>query len=256
MTEKYLIVNADDFGLSVGTNYGIIDAHERGIVTSASLMVRQAAAEDAARYARTNRKLAVGLHVDLGESTVGEDGKWKSLYHLVDVRDAKAVRKEVVTQLARFRKLVGRDPTHLDSHQHAHRDEPARTILLRAAQAMQIPLRHFSRRVRYCGDFYGQDVDGVLRHDAISAAALIRILDRLTSGITELACHPGDDVNLASRYRLERRLEVTALTDPAVVAALRGKGIHLRSFDTVPLGRPRDWVRQLKSLISGQFASG
>ena len=43
-----LIVNADDFGLCAGVNQGIIEAHERGIVTSASLMVRYPAAEAAA----------------------------------------------------------------------------------------------------------------------------------------------------------------------------------------------------------------
>jgi len=37
---RYLIVNADDFGQSPGVNRGIIQAHEHGIVTSASLMVR------------------------------------------------------------------------------------------------------------------------------------------------------------------------------------------------------------------------
>ncbi len=50
--KRYLIVNADDFGLSEGVNRGIIRAHEQGIVTSASLMVRGAAAAEAARYAR------------------------------------------------------------------------------------------------------------------------------------------------------------------------------------------------------------
>lgn len=48
-----MIVNADDFGLSPGVNRGIIQAHEHGIVTSASLMVRRAAAYQAAQYART-----------------------------------------------------------------------------------------------------------------------------------------------------------------------------------------------------------
>ncbi|MBI3874558.1 MAG: ChbG/HpnK family deacetylase [Verrucomicrobia bacterium] len=45
--KRFLIVNADDFGLSAGVNRGIIEAHERGIVTSASLMVCQPAAADA-----------------------------------------------------------------------------------------------------------------------------------------------------------------------------------------------------------------
>ena len=50
--ETVLIVNADDFGLSEGVNRGIIEAHERGIVTSASLMVLRPAAASAADYSR------------------------------------------------------------------------------------------------------------------------------------------------------------------------------------------------------------
>jgi predicted glycoside hydrolase/deacetylase ChbG (UPF0249 family) len=49
---RQLIVNADDFGQSAGVNRGVIEAHENGIVTSASLMVRWPDAADAARYAR------------------------------------------------------------------------------------------------------------------------------------------------------------------------------------------------------------
>ena len=49
---RALIVNADDLGRSSGINRGIGIAHERGIVTSASLMVRLPAAREAAAYAR------------------------------------------------------------------------------------------------------------------------------------------------------------------------------------------------------------
>ena len=49
---RWLIVNADDFGLSQGVNAGIVAAHERGIVTSASLMVRGSAAVEAVRMLR------------------------------------------------------------------------------------------------------------------------------------------------------------------------------------------------------------
>jgi len=67
MRQRLLIVNADDFGLSDGVNRGIVEAHERGIVTSASLMVWHDAARAAAAYARGRPQLDVGVHLDLGE---------------------------------------------------------------------------------------------------------------------------------------------------------------------------------------------
>ena len=38
---RQLVVNADDLGLTVGVNNGIFDAHDRGILTSASLFAMQ-----------------------------------------------------------------------------------------------------------------------------------------------------------------------------------------------------------------------
>jgi predicted glycoside hydrolase/deacetylase ChbG (UPF0249 family) len=64
---RFLIVNADDFGLTSGINRGIIEAHEHGIVTSASLMVRYPAAREAADYAKAHPELSVGLHFEAGE---------------------------------------------------------------------------------------------------------------------------------------------------------------------------------------------
>ena len=79
---RRLIVNADDFGRSHGINRGVFAAHERGIVTSASLMVRWPAAAAAAASARTRPALALGLHVDLGEwACRGEE--WAAVYEVV-----------------------------------------------------------------------------------------------------------------------------------------------------------------------------
>src|SRR5262245_58763076 len=75
---RYLILNADAFGLSAGVNRGIIEAHERGIVTSASVMVRWPAAEEATHYGRANPQLSLGLHVDLGEWAY-RDGTWVAM---------------------------------------------------------------------------------------------------------------------------------------------------------------------------------
>src|SRR5215813_10197839 len=125
--QRYVIVNADDFGYSQGVTRGIIDAHERGIVTSASFMVRKPNAVDAARYCRSSSTLDVGLHIDLGEWVFRND-KWQPLYQFVDLGDPGAVDKEVSGQVSAFLDLVGRGPTHLDSHQNVHLRDPVRAI--------------------------------------------------------------------------------------------------------------------------------
>ena len=118
MTERVLIVNADDFGLSPGVNAGVARTHEEGILTSASLMVRHPVAPAAAGYARATPSLGLGLHFDLGE-WVREDGSWRAVYEVVPLADGPAaIEAEARAQLARFRELTGRDPSHLDSHQH------------------------------------------------------------------------------------------------------------------------------------------
>src|SRR5947207_6531144 len=59
---KALIVNADDFGSSRELNAAVLRAHRDGILTSASLMVAEAHCDEAARIARENPALDVGLH--------------------------------------------------------------------------------------------------------------------------------------------------------------------------------------------------
>jgi chitin disaccharide deacetylase len=229
MAERWLIVNADDFGQSHGVNQGIVDAHERGIVTSASLMVGWPAAAEAAAYARLRPALSVGLHVDLGE-WIRRDGAWQPLYTAVALDDPAATSDEIARQVLRFRELLGRDPTHLDSHQHVHRREPVRSVLTALARDRGIPLREADERIRYSGAFYGQTADGDPWPDAITVAGLIRILEGLPPGLAELGCHPGFADDLDTMYREERAREVAALCDPSVRTALARLGIDLTSF--------------------------
>jgi chitin disaccharide deacetylase len=227
---RYLIVNADDFGLSAGVNRGIIECAGRGILTSASLMVRWPAAAEAAAYAKTSRAISVGLHVDLGEWVL-RNGNWELLYQVVDTDDAGAVAKEINGQLAEFRRLTDCNPSHLDSHQHVHRNEPARSIMLNLARELGVPLRECSPHVRYCGDFYGQGGEGEHLPGAISVANLKNILSSLPDGVTELGCHPGYGDDLDSPYRVERAGEVRALCDPETRAAVAALGLKLCSFN-------------------------
>jgi predicted glycoside hydrolase/deacetylase ChbG (UPF0249 family) len=225
---KELVVNADDFGLSPGVNEGITRAHLEGIVTSASLMVRQPAAEAAAELTRQLPKLGIGLHVDLAEWTPGPSG-WTPLYAFVDDRDGSAVSREVEQQLALFENLVGRPPDHLDSHQHVHRSEPLRSILGRVAGDLGVPLR-FQSRFAYYGGFYGQGREGRPLPEAISPRALRTALAELPDGATELCCHPAAQLDFRSSYGRERLQELGTLCDPTVREVHAAGGFRLDSF--------------------------
>jgi predicted glycoside hydrolase/deacetylase ChbG (UPF0249 family) len=230
---RLLIVNADDFGRSSGINRGVVRAHEEGIVTSASLMVRWPAAVDAAAYARARAELSVGLHVDLAEWRF-DGGEWRPVYEVAS-SDADAIETEVAVQLERFRELVGRDPTHLDSHQHVHRAEPVRSVIERTAELLDVPLRDVRGGVAYCGSFYGQTATGEPIPRALDPERLIAILRELPPGSSELACHPGElDDELESVYRIERPLELETLCAPEIRATLAAEGIVLCSFATLP----------------------
>jgi predicted glycoside hydrolase/deacetylase ChbG (UPF0249 family) len=232
---KYLVVNADDFGQSNEVNRGIIKAHRCGVVTSASLMVRWSAASEAAAYAREQSSLSLGLHVDLGEQ-VFRAGEWVPLYAVVPLQDRTVIADEVTRQLDEFRRLMSREPSHLDSHQHVHLREPVRTVLIEVARQLRIPLRHCCPNVGYHGSFYGQTAEGVPLPGVISVDGLIRILETLPSGCTELGCHPADGCDLNTMYRNERLEELRVLCDPKVRAAIHTMGIELRSFKTLPRG--------------------
>jgi predicted glycoside hydrolase/deacetylase ChbG (UPF0249 family) len=231
---RCVIVNADDFGQNAGVNQGIIASHERGIVTSASLMVRWPAAAEAAAYARRHPSLSLGLHLDLGE-WVYKEGAWQTLYEVVLPGDAQVCGREIARQLEAFCDLVGAVPTHLDSHQHCHREEPVRSLLETEARRLHVPLRSFDPVVRYCGDFYGQTDTCEPHLEAIGVDALIQILRTLPPGVTEVACHPALGDTPAGMYRSERHREVETLCDPRVRAVLASEDIRLCSFADLSL---------------------
>jgi predicted glycoside hydrolase/deacetylase ChbG (UPF0249 family) len=222
---RYLVVNADDFGASVGVNRGIVEAHCWGVVTSASLMVAMPGSEEAAHMAHECPDLSVGLHASLCD---GRSGRASEL------ADPRACRAALEAQVSRFGELMGRRPTHLDSHHHVHVRPPLRPEFQEVADRYTIPLRECSR-VRHCSRFYGQWA-GEPHPEQLSVAGLIRILEaEIGDGVTELACHPGyADPPLASSYAAERELELRTLCDDRVRRFLERSQIGLVGFRDLP----------------------
>jgi chitin disaccharide deacetylase len=226
---KHLIVNADDFGASSGVNRGIIESHQRGIVTSASLMVTGRCVDEAVRLSCENPDLSVGLHWDV----CAEDERD------FDLDDLVAVREEVRWQLDRFDELMGRAPTHVDSHRHAHRHGGVFDVVQEVVEPLGVPLRD-DGTVRYVGGFYAQWEWKVTNLEYVSVEFLCRMLrDEVGEGWTEFGCHPGyRSPDYESVYLAEREAEVTTLTDAAVRRELDRQGISLRSYRDLALATP------------------
>lgn len=223
---KLLVVNADDFGASPGINRGIVELHDLGVVTSTSLMVTGAVAADAGREARARPRLGVGLHWDV----------WGEGERSFDLGDPGAVREELSRQLDRFERLVGRPPSHLDSHRHAHRRAGVVEIFLEVGAELGVPVRD-DGNVVHISDFYAQWEWMVTELEHVSVAALCEVLRRkVGSGWHELACHPGYvSAGFESIYHEEREAELVTLADPVVRDTIESLGIELVSY--------RDWPR-------------
>jgi chitin disaccharide deacetylase len=230
---RFLIVNADDFGMTPEINRGILRGHIEGIVTSTSLMVRRPAASHAVELSQSAPHLAVGLHLDLGEWSF-RNGDWHCDYQVVSFQDKSAIAQEIRRQLEQFRQLTGRNPTHIDSHQHMHRREPIRSVLLEETSDLHVPVREEGKRIQYCGAFYGQNSTGTPAPHAISVAALGVILKSLSAGVTELACHPGEGTNAPSPYNQERAIELSTLCANEVRITIEREHIQLCNFITLP----------------------
>ena len=209
---KWLIVTADDFGISRGINNGIVETHLRGVVTSASLMVDRPASEEAVALARQCPRLSLGLHLEL------------------DGVDPSNVPAEIERQQRRFVELVGSAPTHVDTHHDLHRDPEVLSPLLAWGRRIRVPVRGYSE-VRYFSKFYGRWA-GETDLDQIGVDALLRLLDEeVGEGMTELSCHPGHpEAGFPSSYAAEREVEVRTLCDPKLRNEILERGFRLMGF--------------------------
>jgi chitin disaccharide deacetylase len=168
---RRLIINADDFGLTSGVNRAIVEAHEGGIVTSATLMANGQAFDEAVSLAQARPRLGVGCHVVLVDGAPLVRGTAPN--SLIDPRSTttgtprfregiskfaalallgrlapEEIEAEAAAQIGKLQ-ASGIAVTHLDSHKHTHVFPHILKPLLRAAQARGVrAIRNPFERVR------------------------------------------------------------------------------------------------------------
>lgn len=151
---RYLIVNADDFGMHESYDEAIVVAHERGIVTSTSLAATGAGFERAVERLRAVPSLGVGVHLVLHDekpvsdparlgSLVGRDGRLRPLREqtrrlVTGEIDEREVAREWRAQIERVRR-AGLEPDHVDGHCHLTAFPTLGPIAHRLAREAGIP---------------------------------------------------------------------------------------------------------------------
>jgi hopanoid biosynthesis associated protein HpnK len=264
---KRLIVTADDFGRAVPINEAVADAHKRGILTSASLMVTGDAFADAVVRARKLPDLSVGLHLTLVDGKpilppqvipdlVRADGRLTDRLVSLGARIYldHNVRRQVEEEIhAQFHAYLdtGLALGHVDAHHHYHLHPTVFDILLPIAvgygcPAIRIPwepllphglfhlrrARKMRREARQAGLICNDRIFGVAHSGKMDSRRLSSLIAALPEGLSEIYCHPAtrdwDLRPLPGHYRT--REEYRALVDPATMDKVRRSGVLLTSF--------------------------
>ena len=247
-----LIINSDDFGYSRAINHAIIDTHQEGILTSATLMTNTPGFEHAVKLAKENPQLGVGVHLVLTflkplrndvPSLVDEKGNFhkQDIHHTGEMNvEADELYQEWDTQIQKFIE-AGLTPTHLDSHHHVHSyNEKYYKVFLKLAKKYDLPIRKINglgfEHTQITTTYFEPNFDPV---GMLLVNEREQYLDNLFNKIkenqsTEIMCHTGyvDEFLSNNSSFIEPRLyQVDILTNSSFVDKIRNdKEIELATF--------------------------
>jgi hopanoid biosynthesis associated protein HpnK len=264
---RRLVVNADDFGRSPSINQAVIQAHREGILTTTSLMVNEAACDEAVAMARENRGLGVGLHLTLlcghsalaqkeipglvnerGEFTNNPAGAGFRYFFKGSLREQ--LRAEIHAQFQKFR-ATGLKMDHLNGHLHLHLHPTVFGLLMEDAtqlgiERVRLTFDPFRLNLRLASGHLAYRLLHVLIFHPLSARArpvlrqrgfrhTQRVFGLLQNARVDepyvfglLAQLPGGDSELYSHPSLDEfRNEFDALISPRVKERVQKLGISL-----------------------------
>jgi len=228
-----LIVNADDFGLSRGVNFAIVDAMQYGIVRSTTLMASGCAFDHAVELGKSNPELGIGIHLILTwgyplltdhKTLVDEQGQFHKLAYVeenVGNLDPDEIEKEFSAQIERVLES-GINPTHIDSHHHVHMLKENEKIIEKIANKYNLPYRGIRA---FTADFYGKELTAVQLKEIMNA--------HTGEDVVEIMTHPAyiDAVLYReSSYNRSRVQEYDILTSQEILDFIRVNKIELINY--------------------------
>lgn len=241
-----LIVNADDFGLSEGVNYGIVSAYKNGIVKSTTMMVGMPAFEHAVELLKENKGLGCGIHMTLSlhkpvleghKTIVDENGYFyrRITNELIEEKfDLDEVYKEFSAQIEKA-KEYGINISHLDSHHHVHTLKALKPVIEKIVLKYDLPIRGgFEEEINYdkiipmidmfynenvTEEFFEKHIDEIKKYDAVDLMSHPAFIDKKL-------------VNFTS-YSLKRMDEYEILTSDKTKNILKENNIEISNYESV-----------------------
>jgi predicted glycoside hydrolase/deacetylase ChbG (UPF0249 family) len=245
---RFLIINADDLGISPEVNHGIFAAYEQGLITDSSLLPKGPYSQEAINVINENSDFHIGIHIDL-DSLLGWQSPGKEKFTRLELHRmmnnsnfVQKVKQEMHEQIEAFLD-AGLIPSHVDTHHHVHGFPQIFEPLLEAMD------RYGIRALRFSNKGYSlmgrEDIivtaetaqwmehtlreKGILHPDLLIDPLFPFSLHELPAGVAELMVHPsmGGD--------LWRQRDLEMLMNPLFMKTVRDEGIQLISFSEIDI---------------------
>ncbi len=267
---KKVIINADDFGYSLGVNQGIVQAYTQGILTSTTVLANSVGDQDLIDNLKSTLSkppLAIGVHLNLTYGPVLVQDQWdfqtfvRPYKNIDSVKEwqgsawkeyfgtmkNEAVKKELHAQIAKVKESFG-TIDHLDSHHGVASYEPILTIYKELAKEFNLALRHpspFSESSVYGGEFIVDDMftqaarsQGIRVVDRVDLRYFYQQTDPIQSFIESLhQIKDGEVVEYMFHPAVDasqgewRMKDLEILTSPKVISTIEALDINLTTFE-------------------------
>ena len=265
-SDKLLIVNGDDIGMSHAANVASIRAMEEGVMTSGTIMVPCPWFPEIAAYAREHPEADFGLHLthtsewktykwgpvsskDKVPGLVTDEGYfWPETINVYQHSTPEEAKIEAKAQIDKAL-AAGIDVTHLDSHMGVLQYNPAyHDVYHELAVEYDLPIRMASRETLEQFGFpdlrEGLEADGIVSPDFLIFGGpdddetvtdyWKRILSSLHPGVTELFIHAamdGDELRAMTNSWKTRATEFELFTSSkAIQQIIEEENIHLIGY--------------------------
>lgn len=234
--------------MTEGVSAGILQAMERGSVTSTSAMTCVPGAVSLLQRYGPRLVARVGVHLQLTDgkpllpaqevpSLTGSGGRFPRSRRELGSLNSDEIWREWQTQVQVFTNL-GLTPTHFDTHRHVHKEPLIFELFLAIAQRYRLPARATNPAQAAALRSAGVPCAGYCQTSWYGKPTLESLIESLSaawrmagaSDSVELMCHPGQvdaELQVRSVYVAHRQLELDILRSAELSAYLQRQDIRL-----------------------------